>query len=330
MRSASFLVIFAALFLTIPAQSALAQEMVEQPVYAPGDFWTYDASSPVIQEVLDELGETAGDVEVNFEFTVRVEGTEDRDIGGSTVTVYNVTYIVEVSASGSGEFTLDSNTTNITLSSTASSEVSAYLDRDGLEILQAQGTFEFVVNATTKDGGGEVTIGFEGNGTLAVTTVYDIDTWSFPLQEGNQGREESRSTGEASFLSEFLGINETQSLSSNVTALYKVEGNTSVTVPSGTFDTLVVNSTFEDEQGVPAPGYELAYWSSHAGGPVKMESYDGLGQQVAVFNLTAYRYQATERLTILGLDAIYWIPIGVGSAVLVGVVVWFLTRRGAT
>ncbi len=216
---------------------------------------------------------------------------------------------------------------NATFEANLTLDGSVFLTEAGLEMVAAELEFEAEATITTEEGGFEVAIGADANGTLQAEFEYIEDTWEFPLEVGSQGQEALQVTGSAFVRATVLGNTTDTStpLEANATFAHEVEGVDTVEVPAGTFDTLVINTTVEED--AEAVGYMLTYWSSEAGGPVKRDLF-AEGQHVAALNLVEYRYRAAQRLTILGLDAIYWIPIGVGVAVIVAVLVRLTLFRG--
>ncbi len=179
-----------------------------------------------------------------------------------------------------------------------------------------------------------LTLPLMGSGSMEVTIDYVADSWSFPYELGNVGSEEFRATGSSSFQFTFDNTTESSTdVSANGTMNYEAIREETVTVGAGTFSTLVVNTTVgpgDDDFPVElalAIGPQISYWASAVGAPVKQQMLDTSGEVIVEFNLASYRYQAAARLTILGLDVIYWIPIVAVIAGGVIIVVFLRSRR---
>lgn len=306
------------LFLAAAVQPGVAQETLELPTYAPGDFWTYDVLFPGLDALLEELDENVT-LTVEAELTSTIEGTEARDVGGTSVDVYNASQHAEFAVSGDVDLNLSGFPLSLEFTANITLDGSVYMTTAGLELVAANLAVEAVVVAE-----GETFA--EANGTLVAEIEYTQDTWEFPLEVGSSGEEAFDAVGDA--FATVTALDETMSLpasfNGSATFVHEVERAESVEVPAGTFDTLVINTTIEEETEVL--GHMLTYWSAQAGGPVKRDVISE-GEIVASLELTDYRYRAAERLSILGLDAVYWIPIGVGAVVVV-VVILRLAMRG--
>ncbi|MEE9236880.1 MAG: hypothetical protein V3U52_03750 [Thermoplasmata archaeon] len=336
MRSASGLALLVVIsILAGSSQTAEGQVIIELPSYSEGDFWTYETLLPSLAVLPD--GEGVGiDIELHGNLTIRIEGLEQVDIGGSVREVYNTSQSLDVEARGALAISFGNVTTDATFSGSITLNASIYLDREGLEPLRIVSELKVDLGATVESPGFEVTLPVEANGTLAAMMEYTNDNWTFPLGVGQRGEEEFRMTGEGYVqVAAFGNTSESsESLEANGTLLHHAEGEKSLDVPAGTFGTLVVNSTLELEEGLlplailpGAAGYELAYWSSEVGAPVRREMYNDVGELQAELSLTAYRYQSAEFLTVLGLRIIHWVGIIVAAAVAVAVLVLIMTRQ---
>ncbi len=180
-----------------------------------------------------------------------------------------------------------------------------------------------------------ISLPVSGTGDFEVEFEYGTDTWSFPYELGKEGSEAFQAAGMLHFEFNLLGNITVFSsdVSANGTFIHDAVKEEAVTVGAGTFSTLVVNTTVEPEDSDFPPevtlilGSQLTYWASEVGAPVKREILDGSGETLVEFSLTSYRYQAAERLTILGLDVVYWIPIVAVIAGGVVAVLFFRARR---
>ncbi len=332
MRPLRLLTVVIALVITVvPSQQALAQEVIDLPTYTAGDFWRYEIRIPDISDLLEEEELIPVDLIFHANLTVMIEGVEEVDVNGETRSTYNSSQSLEIQVGGSAEISLGEEVTNVTFTGNVGLNASLYLDQDGLEPLKMQADAGVYLTLGIESFGFDIPAPVEANGTAELVLEYTRDTWDFPLEVGNRGEEEFRGTGTA--YGEFTLLGETtgngSSFHSNATVIREVEREETVDVSAGTFRTLVVKTTVQwEDEGAPTtvPGWELVYWSSQAGAPVKREVYNETGGLQAELNLTDHRYQTAERLSILGLDIIYWIPIGIGVAVVVAVLV-LLARR---
>ncbi len=325
MHSRCILAVVALLsFVTIAPQTAVGQSVIELPIYAVGDFWTYEIILAPLADIVGEE-EIAG-LSVGGNITITIQALEDAEIEGESVSVYNASHSLDFQVRGSADLTIGEISAGFSVFGSATMEGSLLLRQEGLEPLRAESDTSAILNLTTDISPVPFTAG-SVTGTQEVTIKYTHDSWAFPLETGDAGEERFRSTGQGGLQLILLG-NTTDfpfSYSLNGTVQYLAQDEEEVTVPAGTFGTLVVNSTLKDEDGQQL-GYELAYWSSSAGAPVKRDMFSTGGELITALNLTDHRYQEAERLTILGLDVIYWIPIAAGVAVIV-VVLLLIARR---
>lgn len=331
---AGLTILFLFVLVAASPMTALAQQVIERPGYATGDFWTYE----VVLREIPELNETEDivlNIAVTGNYTVTIQGLESVDIGGESVMAYNASRVLTFEIDGTVGIPLEDPPIDTSVSGTISVNDKVYMAQDGLEILMVNTSMEIDLELSALDEGVQLTLPLMGSGSTEMTVDYVTDSWSFPYELGNTGSERFRTTGNSHFQFTLFG-NTTESsagVSANGTMIYEAVREETVTVGAGTFSTLVVNTTVEPEDDdLPveialAIGPQLSYWASQVGAPVKQEIRDGSGETVVEFNLISYRYQAAERLTILGLDVIYWIPIVAVIAGGVIVVVILRARR---
>ncbi len=159
-----------------------------------------------------------------------------------------------------------------------------YLTTDGLRLAKTSGTLPFV-------------------GLLTITYDPAMPTAVFPLSTGSNWQGSSSVTT----VSGFGTGTSTQSWSGAVT------GESSVTVPAGTFTAAAIRS--------PSAGnpYTVSYYSESVGWLVKTEHYSGTGALTGTDSLTSFKYSGNGLLLIL-------LIIGVLAVVAV-VGLLFLRRR---
>lgn len=322
-RSILPLVLLSLLLLPLSA-TVQAQDALELPTYAPGDFWTYDLAVPQLLEALEELEDF--DLEVEVTLTHTVQGTTEIQVDEDSRQVYEVDSVLTVVIEGSGVFDLFDDPADLTVSGRIYVNSTLYQDVEGLELLQADVEVSGLLFVTTEAEGFQQAFQVELSGTVNLTVAYTADTWVFPLEVDQEGQEAFAVTGTASFLVKIALLEDLETEAEvDETGVFqrRVDRQESVLVPAGTFDTWVVNTTTTpgDPTG-PEAGWELAYWSGATGAPVKQEFYDPQGEQVASMNLTSYRYQAAE-LRILGLPPVVFGSILAVVIAAVAVLVFF-------
>lgn len=110
---------------------------------------------------------------------------------------------------------------------------------------------------------------------------------------------------------------------SNDTASYSVQADTSVTVPAGTFSATPL------KEAAPSGSYNLSYWSSTAGGPVREDTVDAFGSTTTSLQLKSYNYQAGGSVggLFLGLPLLAWIAIIAVIVIVVAALVFLRMRK---
>ncbi len=330
---AGLTILFFFLLVAVSPLTALAQQTIERPTYVAGDSWTYD----VVLGELPEFNETEDivlNVEVSGTYTVTIEGLEEVSIGGTSVMAYNASRVFTLRIVGTVGIPLEDPPIDASVSGNVTVSDTVYMAQAGLEILSADTLLEIDMELSALVEGLPLTLPLMGSGSMEVTIDYVADSWSFPYELGNVGSEEFRATGSSSFQFTFDNTTESSTdVSANGTMNYEAIREETVTVGAGTFSTLVVNTTVgpgDDDFPVElalAIGPQISYWASAVGAPVKQQMLDTSGEVIVEFNLASYRYQAAARLTILGLDVIYWIPIVAVIAGGVIIVVFLRSRR---
>lgn len=331
MRSLAPLAVLLALSLVIVSASAQTEEALEAPVYAPGDFWEYELDLPESLSLEEEL-ETNVTVEASLRWTVQ-ERTE-LTLNATTHEVYRIEGVLQVDVTGSSEIPSDSESSStVTVSGTVTANHTVYVAVEGLEVLRIEAEFS---GSVTISYGEDSTSSFGATlvviGSANATFSYAEDTWAFPLEEGQQGREAFQVTGDVHAVLDLPAPLEDlvfdEDFDGPGTFERRVEARESVSVPAGTFDTWVVNTTMASDDNATdvGVGFERAYWADAAGAPVQRTFYDDEGQEAARLNLTSYHYAARAGFTILGVEAIVFFP-AVAAVAVAAVVAFFLIRR---
>lgn len=328
-----FVVIMLVFSLFVVTAPAGGQASMDRPTYTAGDFWAYDLA---LLTPIEFPNNTSAQFTLSGNSTVTIEGSEARTIGGETRSVYNASHALRVSAVASLQGTGVPLFNNTTFTFVLSVNETVYLNPDGLESLERWSAFDVGAMVELELGDGKATFPFMvANGTAEFSLNYTADTWDFPLTVGKKGEERFTATGQGFVQFQILNLttlalgpvtSEPAPIVFNGTSSFEVLGEESVTVPVGTFMTLVVEST-PVEMGMPANGSTLTYWSSTVGAPVRYTVTNETGDEVVELALTSYRYQVTESLSILGLDVVVAIPILVGIAAVAIILGIVLGRR---
>lgn len=296
------LAILVVLSLLVVAGSGSAAA-VERPSWTPGDFWTYRTNITVIPGL-----NLAGSA------TSEVTGTYPTGTGGGTVNAIRT--VLSGSGTAGGNVTTSNGTIIITGQWTLTGETRLE-PRDlhpvySLIDLSVNGSYHFAAPFP-------VPLPFALR--LQNTTTYAIlsDSWNYPLVVGSSGN----LTAAYNFTEDLyrplanpLHLNGT----GRSTFAFSVSAAVSLATGAGTFEAYPVR---EDN---PDGSWQRAYYSPAVGNDVRTESYDRVGNLTSVDALVAYRYQAAEPATFLGLTSEGW-AILVAAAGAGGMGVGLLIRR---
>ncbi len=326
------LLIVVALFLV--AAPAGGQASLERPTYTAGDFWAYDLNLPTEIELPEN---TTVDIDLTGSSTVTIQGSEMRTIRGEVRSVYQATHALELSAEGSVSIELFGEFINATFTATVTADETAYLDTEGLEVWERHTEFTLNVSAEMEVAPGvSVSTSIEANGTVEMALNYTTNTWGFPLTVGQTGEEGFNATGTSFFRFPVFNITDSlnvtydsisEPIAFNGTTSFEAIREETVTVPAGTFTTVVVASEPTEAGAMISTNASLvAYWSSAVGAPVRYAVTNETGAVQVEFVLTSYRYQVAE-LSILGLPVAVAIPILVGIAAVAIILAIVLGRR---
>lgn len=268
-------------------------DVLERPALTVGDYWTYDTVSTVTAGVL-----------LRGTLTSRVADLETASIAGTPQEVYRVIL------NGTG-------TARVTFGST---RVSARWTLTGEDLLES---------SQLKVVEGLLGLSIAGTSPAPFTievqnaTTYRIldDGWRFPLSSGATGSVRMDYNFSQTIYSSFFNTT-TAAGNGTWTLGYAMDALTAVSVPAGTFESYPINETWPDG------GVVRAYFAASVGNDVRTENYNDTGVLTSTTNLTAYRYQAAEPPTFLGLTAIQWIVIAAAVAIgTLGMVIHLRRRR---
>ncbi len=168
-----------------------------------------------------------------------------------------------------------------TSSGSISFTIDTYLTTDGLRTVKTSGTIPLF-------------------GLITTTYSPPMPTADFPLSVGKKWQ------GTSSVTTTIGSISNTVSDDWNGT----VTGETSVTVPAGTFTAAVIRSP---SSGNP---YDVSYYSETVGWMVKTEHYNGVGTLTSSESLTSYKYSGNTLLIILLVVGILVIVAAAGVLLL--------------
>lgn len=108
------------------------------------------------------------------------------------------------------------------------------------------------------------------------------------------------------------------------TFVYSMENATTLTTPAGTFTAYPIHRAWPDGS------LDVAYFAPDVGNDVATQSFNGTGALVASSQLLAYRYQALEPPTFLGLTVVGWAIVAGAAAAVVVIAVLIRRRRRKT
>lgn len=284
----------------LTAVSAAATAPLNQPAWTAGDFWTYDTST-VLTPGLNLTGTV----------TTTVQGELVTTVGGISLEAYRL--ILQGSGTAAGEVQLPSG--NVTIQGSWVLTGEERFEHTDLTLvynlldLSVNGTYQNVLPFSLR---------------VQNTTTFQTraDTWRYPLSPGSSGSQ----TVAFNFTQDFYSPSSTAHTNGTGewTFGFSMAPPTTETVPAGTFEAYAITQTWPDGSS------QRSYASAEVGNAVRTESYAPDGNRTAVTELTAYRYQALETPTFLGLTSVGWAVVIAAIAAVVVVLVWRWRVRRAS
>ncbi len=297
-RAASALLAFLVIALATGGAPSLAR-----PSWTPGDYWTYATNTTLLPGLY-----LAGRV------TSTVKGMASAP-GGNGTEGY------EVILAGAG------TAAGIVTNASRTVPVQGQWILTGEEIFEPLGLqplyslLDLSVNGTAA---GFVTY------TIRVqnTTAFQIAStdWQYPVVAGTAGNSTVlyNFTQDVSFNGPWSWSNHsrgTGTLAERFSAASPVDVATAV----GSFQVYPITETRPDGS------HEIGFESPAVGNAVRTEGYNATGNRTSVTTLTAYRYQALEPQTFLGLTAAEWaVVVVVVAAAGIGTLLWRRNRKNRT
>jgi hypothetical protein len=301
-RTIGFLTI-AALFI-LPTAAPSSPAVVEGPLLAPGDTWTYRTNTSL-----------AAGLALDGHVTLTVTAHGATEVEGRTYDAY----VMSVSGSGTATGTFATRF--------GSAQASGEWTVSGREILDARGLK--ILSSV---------IDLEANGTfhtnpiplpfaLSVqnTTSYRLqgDSWQFPLMVGATASLSSQMNFSEDFRLLYYGVNPTPThvaglAWSNMT--YDIQAAVGIDTPAGRFDAYPIRETYADGS------FALSLFAPVAGNHARTEAHNGTST-VGTADLVSYRYQALEPPTFLGLTTDRWALAAIGIVAVGIALVWWYRRR---
>lgn len=280
--------------------SPTAAATLNRPAWTAGDFWTYRTATAL----------TPG-LNLTGTITSSVQGTELTPVPGGSVDAYRI--VVAGSGTAAGVLSLASG--NVTVRGSWILTGEERFDAADLGLLynlldlSVNGTYQNIVPFTLR---------------VQNTTTFQIvaNHWQYPLAAGTNGSQ----TVEYNFTQDVYGSSTTSHTrgSGEWSFGFAIAAPTVETVPAGTFDAYAITQTWPDGSRTQS------FASPQVGNAVRTESYSPDGNLTGVTTLTAYRYQALEAPTYLGLTAVAWVVVvAVVAAGVVAFSVWYRYRRRA-
>lgn len=295
MRALAALVTVLLLMLAV-APSGASAASVDRPMWTPGDFWTYRTNTTLTPGL--NLTGTA---------TSTVSGTQPTLVGGSVIDALRVV----LAGSGTAAGTVSTPSGNVSV--------------QGRWIVTGEERFEPVNRHPVYS-----LLDLSVNGTylnlvpfsirVQNTTTFQVltDGWTYPWPVGGNG-------------SVSVGYNFTQdvyaigggALHRNGTGRWDLGFSlgepAAVLTSAGPFSAYPLLETWPDGRA------ERSWYAPSAGNDVRTETFDANGSLTSETTLVAYRYQALETPTFLGLTLLEWAAVVV--AVVVAAVAVLLLRR---
>lgn len=279
----------------VPAAAA-GPAALDRPSWSIGDYWTY-ATNTTLTPGLNLTGT----------LTSTVQGRVAAAAGGGSVSAFQVL----VSGSGTARGTVATAGGNVSVQGTWILTGEERFDPTDLQPLydlldlSVNGTYQNLVPFSIR---------------VQNTTSYQIlsDSWQYPIAPGETG-----SVAAAyNFTQDFYGPSGMHAHSNGTgewTFGFAMAASPPMATAAGTFPAYRVTETWPDGSS------EVSFPSPQVGNDVRTEGYGPDGNLSSVTTLTAYRYQALETPTFLGLSALQWgivVPV-----VAVAAAALFLFRR---
>ncbi len=290
-----------ALAFALVALAATGTTSLDRPSWTVGDSWTYATNTTLLPGL-------------NLTGTVTWTVQGHPPAGGPKVPVD--AYQVVLSGSGSAVGAVMTSVGPVSIQGSWILTGEDLFEPDTLQPLS--NLLDLSVNGTY-GGFGQYAIRLQNTTTFSIVTTtaqYPIAagrTWSTTVQ--------ANYTQDFSYNGPTSGTNHTEGSTGWIetfAALEPLDVPTSI----GAFQTLPISETWPDGSR------EISFPSAQVGNSVRTEGYDPGGNLTSVSTLTAYRYQALEAPTFLGLTALEWtIVVPVVAAALAGALLLRWRRR---
>jgi len=292
-----------ALFI-LPTAAPASPAVVNGPLLAPGDTWTYRTNTSL-----------ATGLSLDGHVTLTVTARGATEVEGRTYDAY----VISVSGSGRATGTFATQVGSLQASGEWTVSGREILDAYGLKILSS-------------------VIDLEANGTLHTnpiplafllsvqnTTSYRLegDPWQFPLTVGATASLSSRMNFSEDFRLVYYGASLTPTHVAGLTwsnMTYDIQAVIGIDTPAGRFEAYPIRETFADGS------FTVSFFAPVAGNHARTEAHNGTST-VGTADLISYRYQALEPPTFLGLTTDRWAFAAIGTVAVGIALVWWYRRR---
>ena len=277
---------------------------VERPSWTPGDFWAYRTNTTLTEGL--SLNGTA---------TSTVSGRVSMATRNGPIDAFRVLLVGEGTASGAVA------TPNGTISFRGQWTLTGEERFEPVNLRPVYNLLDLSVNGTYTYG-----IPLPFSLRFQNTTTFDVltDGWPYPIRVGTSGNvtetydftQDVYSPGVAPLHANGTG---------RWTLGFSLSDAISLDTPAGTF------SAFALREDSPDGSWQRRFVSPAVGNDVRAESYDAGGNLTATTTLVAYRYQALESATFLGLSTVQWALLAAAvAAIVVAAFLWIQRRRKKT
>ncbi len=292
-----------ALFI-LPTAAPSNPAVVNGPLLAPGDTWTYRTNTSL-----------ATGLALDGHVTLAVAAHSSTEVEGRTYDAY----VMSVTGSGSATGTFATQVGSLQASGEWTVSGREILDAHGLKILSS-------------------VIDLEANGTLHTnaiplafllsvqnSTSYRLegDPWQFPLTVGATASLSSRMNFSEDFRLVYYGASLTPTHVAGLTwsnMTYDIQAVIGIDTPAGRFEAYPIRETFADGS------FTVSFFAPVAGNHARTEAHNGTST-VGTADLISYRYQALEPPTFIGLTTDRWAFAAIGIVAVGIALVWWYRRR---
>ncbi len=289
-------VVMLGVLLLLASVATASSPTLDRPSWTPGDSWTYASNTTLIPGL--NLTGTG---------TSTVRGRVPVAVGNTSVEAYDVLVSAEGTAGGAVA------TPNGTYTLAGSWVLTGEQKFDPVGVQLLYDLYELDVNGTAN-------LVFPFTARVQNTTTYEVVSsgWQYPFAAGATGLMTVRYNFTRDFYSSLYPHVHQEGVG-QWNANFSIDAPITVSTPAGSFVAFPITERWSDGS------VDRVFAAPQVGNDARTESYDAGGNLTAISTLSAYRYQALEAPTFLGLTPVGW--AGIIAIVAAAVAVLLVVRR---